>query len=119
MSRTREYWWSYVKGMIRNYPALKVQCQTNSQEANNSVPVEKKHLPKIKQKEYQAVNAAIEDTLKYNDGAERMKVIQYVFWNSNYTLAGAALRAHCSERTAQEWHRIFIRTVAKNYGLLD
>jgi hypothetical protein len=119
MSRTREYWWSYVKGMIRNYPALKVQYQINFQEANNFVSVEQKRLPKVKQKEYLAVTAAIEDTLKFKDGAERMKVIQYVFWNSNYTLTGAALRAHCSERTAQEWHRIFIRTVAKNYGLLD
>ena len=62
----------------RNYPALKAQCQnsnTFSQEKNNSVPVEACCFPKIKQKEYQAVNAAIEDTLKYKDGAERMKVI--------------------------------------------
>ena len=122
MSRTREYWWSYVKGMIRNYPALKAQCQnsnTFSQGKNNSAPVETCCFSKIKQKEYQAVNAAIENTLKYKDGAERMKVIQYVFWNNNCTLAGAALKTHCSERTAQEWHRMFIRTVAKNYGLLD
>ena len=124
MKQTHEYWWSDVKGMIRNYPALKSQYRQDLQLSlfQNKEPVP--HLDcnslKIKRKEYHAVDDAIKATMKYKDGAERLKMIQYVFWDkTGYNIAGAALKIHCSERTAQEWHRIFIRTVAKNFGLLD
>ena len=76
-------------------------------------------LPPIHQKEYEAVRKAVEATRQRKDGTDRLKVIQLVLWDKSHTLVGAAMKVPCSERTAQEWHREFIRLVAQNFGLLE
>lgn len=102
MSRPRYDWWGYIKAVIRRYPILK-----------------SKDVSGVAMREREAVQAAVEDTEGMRDGAERMKLIDMVFWKQTHTLAGAAMQIPCSERTAQEWHRQFIRLVAKNIGLMD
>lgn len=102
MSRPRYDWWGYIKAVIRRYPALK------SQDVHGAAL-----------RERGAVQAAVEDTEGLRDGAERLKLIDMVFWKQTHTLSGAAMQIPCSERTAQEWHRQFIRLVAKNIGLMD
>ena len=52
------------------------------------------------------------------DGAERIRLIDLVLWKRTHTLQGAALACYVSERTAQEWHRQFIRLVGQKRGLL-
>lgn len=96
MSNPRYDWWGYVKGMIRRYPDGYVN-----------------------EKEAAAVKSAIENTSKMNNGDDRLKIVDLVFWKRTHTLPGAAMQIPCSERTAQEWHRQFIRLVAKNFGLID
>ncbi len=105
MSRPRYDWWSYVKGMIRRYPAMA------------ETPME--DLTPVHRRERSAVQAAIEETERKRTGAERMKVIRLVLWDRSHTLEGAAMEIPCHYKTAQEWHREFIQAVAVRFGLLD
>lgn len=96
MSKPRYGWWGYVKWMIRSYKSGALMTK----------------------KELEAVEAAIEETKQLIDGAERLRLIDLVLWKRTHTLQGAALAVYVSERTAQEWHRQFIRLVAQKRGLL-
>lgn len=134
MSRPRYDWWPYVKGMIRRYPSLKEQyadLHTSSMTANYSgMPhsgtvsrgtedIAVRELPSTRQREYEAVRLAIQQTERYPNGRDRLLVIRLVFWDRSHTLDGAALMVPCHYKTAQSWHNAFIRAVAKNFGLMD
>ena len=133
VSKPRYRWWGYAKGMIRDYPALKERYEelhSISAVANYSgMPrgggdrslenIAIRELPTTEQREYEAVRLAIEVTKRYRNGADRLKVVDLVLWKGSYTLAGAAMAVPCSLRSAAQWHGDFIRTVAKNYGLMD
>ena len=88
-------WWAYVKGMIRRYPD---SCTVREREA---------------------VEAAIEDTRRFVDASERLRFIDLEFWRQSHTFIGAALECHISERTASTWHRDFIYSVARHFGLME
>lgn len=97
MSKPRYGWWSYVKDMLRRYPNL-----TNENES-------------------EAIRKAIEKTESLVDGADRMSVIKMVFFKETHTLQGAALNVPCSYDTAKKWTQQFIRLVARCFecnGLL-
>lgn len=134
MSRPRYDWWSYVKGMIRRYPQLAAEYEELHRPnvvpqgdgigrgSGVSKPTEitaLRELPRTKQREYEAVLKAIQSTKALPDGAERLRLIQLVFWQRTHTLDGAAMAVGASQRKAQEWHRLFIRLVAQNFGLLE
>lgn len=134
MSRPRYHWWSYVKGMIRNYPRLCEQyadLRMQSMVANYSgMPrsggvsrstedIAVRELPTTQQREYEAVRRAVEQTERYSNGQQRLAVVKMILWDRRYTLEGAALMVPCAWRTAAQWHGDFIKLVAKNYGLLD
>lgn len=133
MSSPRYDWWSYVKSMIRRYPDLKQQYEalheiritaqiTGMPRGNNvSNPTANatlRELSPVNQKEFEAVHKAIEATRSYKNGADRLKVIDLVFWERSHTLAGAAMYVPCSYDTAKVWHREFIRLTAFLFGLL-
>lgn len=102
MSKPRYRWWGYVKSMIRNYPAVQDEyCQGNTL------------------KERQAVQKAIDETKRMENGVERLQVIDMVLFRQTHTLEGAALMVPCAYDTAQKYHAQFIKLVARNYGLLD
>lgn len=136
MSTPRYDWWSYVKGMIRRYPELCAK-QTElrqtplsiamtgmpHQQGKTSDPVADavmRELPSINRRELEAVQKAIEETRALRNGAERLEMVRLVFWDKTkkYTLAGASMKMHWSERRVSEWHGEFIRCVAKYFGLL-
>ena len=134
MSRPKYDWWPYVKGMIRRYPALRLelqQLQGQSITPNYSgVSVKSgtsrsteltviRELPTTKQREYEAVRRAIEVTERMTASRDRLRVIDLVFWKQSHTLEGAALTIPCSSRTARRYHSDFIKLVAAMYGLLD
>lgn len=134
MSKPRHDWWPYVKGMIRRYPALREQFldlhEQSITPAYSAMPggggvsrtVEQlalKTMPKIAQKEYDAVLSAIEETQRMKTGADRIKVIDLVFWKHSHTLEGAAQSVPCHYKTAQEYHREFIYLVAEKFGFLE
>lgn len=134
VSRPRYGWWSYVKSMIRRYPALKEEYDSlHSQSVTASYsgmpgckgagrPVESvsiRELPHNRQREYEAVRRAIELTERYHNGRQRLAIIKMVLWDGQYTLEGAALRIPCGIATAKRWHGEFIKAVASCYGFLD
>lgn len=98
MSKQRYGWWDYVRKMIQRYPERKGR-----------------ELSEEEQNEFNAVQAAVEQTERMDDAQKRMKVIDLTMWESTHTIAGAANLVPCSERTAQTWRSEFIRTVAKNF----
>ena len=102
MSKPRYSWWGYIKAVIRRYPSLRYA------EVSGAAKREK-----------EAVRAAVEATEQLDSGADRLLVVDLVFWSRTHTLEGAAMQVHVSLRTAQEYHRQFIRLVARNIGLLD
>ena len=91
MSRPRKDWWGYVKGMVRRYPE-----RTNANER-------------------EAVVKALEQTKAMPDGEQRLAIIEMMYIAKTHTLAGAALRIPCSERTARRWHGQFLGAVANNF----
>lgn len=134
MSKPRYDWWPYVKGMIRRYPALKAQYadlhSTSTTADYSGMPkgggggraleaVALRELPYTSQREYEAVRRAVEDTERYRNGQDRLKVIRLVLWDRSHTLEGAALMVPCHYKTAQGWHNEFIRMVAFCFGLMD
>lgn len=102
MSKPRYGWWGYVKWMIRQYPAR-----------------EGKYIQGKALDERMAVQRAIDQTMKLDNGQDRLRVVDLVFFKQTHTLEGAALMVPCSYDTAQKYHAQFIKLVAKNYGLLD
>lgn len=134
MSRPRYKWWGYVKNMIRAYPGLRKEyddLHRQSITANMSgMPgggeasrgtenIALKELPKAKQMEYDAVRKAIAVTEKMKNGAERLKIINLVFWKNSHTLQGAAMAIPVSYETAVEYHRDFIMIAAYFRELVD
>lgn len=134
MSKPRYDWWTYVKGMIRRYPAL---CREYGEihtmpmtvsytdhigggdVSRSTEAVAIRELPTTKQREYEAVRRAVETTGRYRNGADRLKVIKLVLWDRSHTLDGAAMMVPCSIATAKRWHREFIIMAASYYGLMD
>lgn len=134
MSNPRYDWWGYCKGMIRRYPQMQAELEAlqappltanyeamprGGQPGNPTASGALKRLPGVRGKEYEAVSDAIQTTMEKWNGAERIRLIEIVFWQKTHTLTGAAQLCHVSQRTAWQWHGDFIRCVAKKYGLLD
>ena len=91
MSGAHYGWWSYIKHMARRYP------------------------DRVNENERAAVAAAIAETERMKNGADRMKIVTMVLLEDSHTLEGAAQTIPCSEHTAQRWHADFIRAVAKHF----
>ena len=132
MSKPRYGWWSYVKYMVRNYPRLYrewEELKTVSVTPNYSAighgsgiskPTEQvalRLLPEVKQKEFDAVREALNETADGPDGSYKIELIKTVYWRQTRTLYGAAHMIGISERTARRWHTAFVYLVAKKYGL--
>ena len=101
MSSPKYRWWSFVRRMIRDYPAL-----TRS-----------RSLSQDDQRDYAAVSAAMEITRLMPNGDAHLDLIHRVYWAQEpQTLEGAAVRFHISEQTAKNWHGDFVRLVAKCWG---
>jgi hypothetical protein len=67
------------------------------------------------QDERRAVRLALEETGQLPSGPERLALVQMVLIQGTHTLAGAAMRIPCSERTAQRYHADFLRAVGRNF----
>lgn len=134
VGKTRYIWWGYVKAMIRRYPELKAMHDEIMQQSVTSGggemhgcnsprrPVEQTAMRTMcypEQREFDAVRNAIMATELRRDGADRIRLIDLVFWRRSHTLQGAAIKCHVSSATARRWHADFIKAVARYYGLLQ
>lgn len=102
MSKPRYSWWGYIKAVIRRYPSLRDT-----------------EVSGVALREKEAVRAAVEATEQLDSGADRLLVVDLVFWSRTHTLEGAAMQVHVSERTARRWHTDFIILVGKYRGMMD
>ena len=134
MSKTKEPWWPYVKGVLRAYPeyerelarlrrAVKITPKYNANGGSGGIskPTEDlalQELPRKEQLRYEAVEKAIKDTLSEPDGKSRVSIIRKVYFHKSHTLQGAAESVHVSYTTAKRWHGDFIRRVGENLGVV-
>ena len=134
MSKPRYQWWGYVKWVIKDYPS---KCRELAEMRKQSTSAKLSGMPGSsepqrgpenlvlrgftgqKANEHGAVERAIATTKQYDDGWERLNLINRVFWDKTHTLSGAALACFVSYETAVNWHREFIKLVASYMGLLD
>ena len=134
MSTPRYDWWPYVKGMIRRYPELcrrEADLHTTAvtpayggtpgggERTDKTADAALRELPKVNQRELEAVRAAIRYIEGLHSGKERMEIVKLYYWQRSHTLFGAANAIHISEKTALRWNRDFIMRVAENFGLIE
>lgn len=135
MSKPRYIWWSYVKGMIRQYPALRDELEDlrsqsitakydamphgSGGDSRQAEALALRALPPRQQKEYESVCTALDIISARNNGAIHIRLIKLVYWDRTHTLAGAARKLHISEITARRWHSEIIYLVAEKYGLYE
>lgn len=75
-------------------------------------------LPEKQQEELEAVERAIEQTLRLPDGTARMKVVELRFFRKTHSLIGAALEVNYSRDWAKMASGDFIREVVKELRYL-
>lgn len=105
MNKRHYKWWGYVKSVIQVYPYR----------------IGDADLSGVAKREFEAVQAAIVDTERMENGQNRLKVIRLLHWSNPQTLTldGAAGDIPCDRSTAARWQRRFFEEVARNRGLLD
>ena len=91
MSQPHYGWWSYAKHMTRRWP------------------------DRLNPSEYAAVAAALAETERHKDAAERLRIIRQVLIEGSNTLERAALTVPCSTRQAQRYHADFLRAVGRHF----
>ena len=134
MARVKYPWETYVKSMIIRFPQFKKElaamrlpalvpptdkvgsCQKVSKPTEETALRE---LPPTKQRQYDAVQKAIEKTMTLPDGECRLKLIELMYWKQTHRLHGAAAEVGCCTRTAVTWHTMFIRMVGYYFGILE
>ena len=103
MSRPKYLWYEYVKkSILYSFGCDMAQTQSDRQ----------------KEKFDEAVNAALARCEAQEDGKERLKMIDLVYKKRRYTVPGAAVQLHISERTAANWNKDFVYAVADEMGYL-
>lgn len=134
MSKPRFRWWGYIKAVVRAYP-LHHEKLYNSKLQHTTAPVSVipcgsginrttealalRQLPADAQREYDAVYQASRQTMREHrwNGAERLQLIDMVYWRQSHKLEGAAMVLNISYGTAKNWHNDFIVCVAVCMGL--
>lgn len=120
-----EIWWAYVRRAIRDQPRKDRLLRDMQQTAGpgGERPTERAAMTALsrrEQREYDAVNRAVGETKRLPDGRWRVRMIRLMYLGGRkYTLPGAAMQCHISERTAQRWHAEFVRLVASHMGLME
>lgn len=103
MSRPKYLWYEYVKkSILYSFGCNMAQTQGDRQ----------------KEKFDNAVKTVLARTSGQDDGNERMKMIDLVYRKRRYTVPGAAVQLHISERTAANWNKDFVYAVAEEMGFL-
>ena len=133
MSKSRYNWWPFALNMIKDYPAREKELKNLHEQkitANTSgMPggggtsrtienIVCRHLPRQDQREYDAVQKAIQYTQMLPDSQLRIKTINLTLWRQSHTVPGAALLLNISERTARRYRWQFVIFVGYAYGFL-
>ena len=132
MSKPRYNWWSFVLNIIRDYPGRKLELQQLREQkitasmtgmprgGGNGRGVENiatRTLQPQEQKEFEAVQRAVNKTKAMPDGKIRLGVVRLTMWR-NFNIAGAAMQLNISERTARRYRWQFALLTGCAYGFL-
>lgn len=133
MSKPREPWWGHALKMIRLYKSHQQELDDLHQQ---SITANLSDVPKAggdgrslerialrtlhpeKQKEYEAVSAAILKTQALPQGDAVLRIIDMVHWRRSHTIEGASMVVGVSVATAKRYHADFVRTVGTAYGFI-
>ena len=130
MSRRRG-WWYHTRDIVRDHPVLRERLRDlrtpsapregpgGGGPGRSTEQLALRTLPPAAQREHDAVEEAIRRTGAKPDGAERLRIIELVYWKGSHTMTGAAAEAHVSVSTAKRWRREFFLLVAVRCGYLD
>lgn len=133
MSKSRYNWWPFALNMIKDYPAREKEIKNLHEQkitANISgMPggggtsrvienIVSRQLPRQDQREYDAVQKAIQYTRMLPDSQLRIKTVNLTLWRQSHTVPGAALLLNISERTARRYRWQFVMFVGYAYGFL-
>lgn len=135
MSKPRYRWWGFAKNMIRDYPALAAKAADlhspsvtarlsgmpgHTGQGRTVEALALRQLPPDDQRAYDAVTKAIRTTERLPNGADRIRLIRFAYWEiPTMRLEFAAVRCCVSVPTAKRWHGDFVRLVGKNYGFSE
>ncbi len=130
---SRQPYDGYVLNVVRLYPRLVEQLEEKRAAAMSLTaaggaggaslpgkPTERAALVTLGEQEQrwlEAVAGAIRDTKALSDGAERLRLIDLLFWRRTHTMQGAALKLHISYRTARRRRWDFLRLVEEKLNL--
>ena len=132
MSKYRYWWWPNVARALRTYPYLKkLQAEPPDmvitpsytgmpRGGGNARPTERAMMKrKLSQREedfVHAVDQALAEVAKWPDAREVTRLIQLVDFQRRFTVNGAAMYLHMSERTARRRRQRFVEMVGVFYG---
>lgn len=135
MSTHKDDWWISAVRMVRNFPARKkeydelhrVTLSSPSSGLPGSTDVSRttenialRQMPPQKQREYDAVNRAIEITRLLPDGDKRLELIRRMYWGGKKMYIGQVIyNIGISEATGKRWHARFIRIVGECVGYTE
>ena len=134
MSKPKDDWFYTVVGIVRNYPERKREY-TELHEQSMSAEITGmprgsgttrttemfaiREMAPMKQKEFEAVRAAVEVTKRLPNGEIRIELIRRVYWqNGKSTLKAVYPQLHIAQATAERWHGAFIRLVGEFLGYI-
>lgn len=98
MGRPRYYWYGIVRQMIMATDKVKDERSMQSAIFTN------------------AMNDAMEETLKLPNGKLRVKAVGEVLIKKTKTIEGVAQEVHYEHRTVQGWINSFVNLVGKKAG---
>lgn len=117
-------WRAETKEVIRRYPqhcraemqlrAVSVTAAPDGSRVGHSVArttenAALRELPPRVQRELDAVRMAISTTMRYRNGADRIRMIDKLYWSGREIhLYRIPMEMHISYDTAKNWHNAFI-----------
>ena len=135
MATKYKYWWRpLVEKALREYPKLKKrkeELQTATITPNyNPMPggsnvsqttenLAMRDLPEDERKWLDAIESAICEISRNEDGDAVMRLVKSVYFQKTHTVNGAAIMCNMSDSTAKRRIGRFIWTVAKHKGLVE
>lgn len=134
MSKPRDDWWTNAVRMVRNYPARKAEYEElhtqslladmsgmprGNGTARTTENIVLRQMAPMKQQEYDAVTRAIEITKLLPRGADRVKLIEQMYWKGRKLRIDSVIYGlGVAEATGKRWHSAFIRLVGECVGYI-
>lgn len=131
MSNPREDWWVSAKNAIRAYPGRRRRLDELRRTAmtprygpsggtgginDPTGAAVSRTLPPQQQRELEAVEAALAQTGRLPNGAQRLKLIELYYFRQSHRLIGAGEAVGYREAQAKRINGDFVRLVGRNLG---